>query len=283
MKRLPRLLITGLALTVLSVGTAASIVGDTTAASTKNCGVSTPIPDRDDLRRDDRGTCVTVAQGLLATAGTFNATITQYYGPITEAAVRKAQRNAGIPETGVIDQRTWYMLADKSRATRQSTATNYETRNCDNTNYRTICVIKGNNGSAGKLYALERGVVKETFDIRTSDSRNPVGDKWNQTSEGRLKVTDKVKGADNTFHLFYDDYDNSTDASNGKQSIRYSPVFAKCGYDGNLLPNGNCTNDFRGATNGGVDIGVRSEAEWLWNWSNFGTEIVILHSPDSTQ
>lgn len=274
MKRLPRLLFASLAVVSLSVSMAAGAVGSASAAPAKNCNVSTPIDERDDLRRKDYGTCVTVAQGLLKNHGAFNATFTKTFGPATERGVRQVQRKAGIPETGVINQATWDVLARGSQATPQS-----ETRNCDNIHYRTICVIKGNNGSAGKLYAIENGRVLKTFEIRTSDSRNPNSDPYKRTSEGRLKVISKPKT--NDYPLFYDDLNNNVDNSNGQQAIRYSPVFAKCGYDGNLRGN-TCVKDYRGAANGGVDLRSQSDAKWLQGWSNINTEIVILHDPNAT-
>jgi hypothetical protein len=279
MKLTPKLLAAGIVTLLFATSIAASTVASVSAAANQNCSVSTPIKDRPPLRYGDTGTCVTVAQGLLTNVHTFHGNYTTNFLSQTDAAVRQAQRNAHITANGIIGQDTWNMLAKSSPATQRATANNSKTRNCDNQHYRTICVIKGNNGSAGKLYAIQNGAVVMTFDIRTSDSRHPVGDKWHQTSEGRLKVTNKAAGFD--YPMYYDDYTDNVNASNGQQAIRYSPMFAKCGYDGNLSGT-KCVTDYHGAVNGGVDLKSLSDAKQLYQWSNTGTEIVILHDPNAS-
>ena len=277
MNRLTKLFCAALTVLSLSVGIVAGTVASASAAATtKDCSVSTAISQRPTLRRGDTGTCVTVAQGLLTNVGTFHNTFTRNFGPITEAATRQAQQNAHLAVDGVIGQDTWNMLVKSSPATKKALG---PTRNCDNQHYRTICVIKGNNGSAGKLYAIQNGTVVKAIDIRTSDSRHPVGDKWHQTSEGRLKVITKVDAWD--YPMYYDDYTDDVNASDGNQAIRYSDAFAKCGYNGNFSGT-KCVIDYHGATNGGVDLRSLNDAKWLFQWSNTGTEIVILHDPNAS-
>ncbi len=62
------------------------------------------------LQPGSRGTEVTQLQSQLSTLGFYNAEITGYYGPLTEAAVREFQRSRGLPVTGVAGQATLVAL-----------------------------------------------------------------------------------------------------------------------------------------------------------------------------
>lgn len=75
-------------------------------------GISTP------LRRGDRGTKVEQLQYMLRVLSAYISTIPQItadgiFGPATENAVRAAQRDLGLPETGVVDFQTWNDIYDQ--------------------------------------------------------------------------------------------------------------------------------------------------------------------------
>jgi len=57
-----------------------------------------------------QGKEVEAIQRVLRDQGVFNAEVTGYYGPITEAAVRKVQRLNGLKVTGIADQATLKVL-----------------------------------------------------------------------------------------------------------------------------------------------------------------------------
>jgi peptidoglycan hydrolase-like protein with peptidoglycan-binding domain len=62
------------------------------------------------LQPGSRGTEVAQLQSQLSALGFYNAEITGYYGPLTEAAVREFQRSRGLPVTGVAGQSTLVAL-----------------------------------------------------------------------------------------------------------------------------------------------------------------------------
>lgn len=62
------------------------------------------------LQPGSRGTEVAQLQSQLSTLGFYNAEITGYYGPLTEAAVREFQRSRGLPVTGVVGSATLVAL-----------------------------------------------------------------------------------------------------------------------------------------------------------------------------
>ena len=57
-------------------------------------------------QRGSSGKEVTAVQKLLKEWGLFNEEITGYYGPVTEAAVKKYQKYNGLSATGVCDKTT---------------------------------------------------------------------------------------------------------------------------------------------------------------------------------
>jgi peptidoglycan hydrolase-like protein with peptidoglycan-binding domain len=62
------------------------------------------------LQPGSSGTEVAQLQSQLSALGFYNAEITGYYGPLTEAAVREFQRSRGLPVTGVAGSATLVAL-----------------------------------------------------------------------------------------------------------------------------------------------------------------------------
>ncbi|HET8581077.1 MAG TPA: peptidoglycan-binding protein [Candidatus Paceibacterota bacterium] len=57
------------------------------------------------------GSDVTELQGYLKTLGYFSyPATTDYYGPVTAAAVRAFQADHGLPQTGIVDPQTWVFI-----------------------------------------------------------------------------------------------------------------------------------------------------------------------------
>jgi peptidoglycan hydrolase-like protein with peptidoglycan-binding domain len=57
---------------------------------------------------------------VLKTGFGYAGAIDGVLGPVTETAVRQFQINAGLPATGVVDERTWMAPAGAAGATLES-------------------------------------------------------------------------------------------------------------------------------------------------------------------
>ncbi len=72
------------------------------------------------LKKGDKGSDVTSLQKTLQDAGYFNGPITGYYGPVTEAAVKKFQEAKGIKSDGVAGADTQGKLGTSASAPKSS-------------------------------------------------------------------------------------------------------------------------------------------------------------------
>ena len=66
------------------------------------------------------GPVVAMMQGVLKTGFGYAGAIDGVFGPIAETVVRQYQTNAGLPATGVVDERTWMAPAGAAGATLES-------------------------------------------------------------------------------------------------------------------------------------------------------------------
>ena len=66
------------------------------------------------------GPAVAMMQGVLKTGFGYAGAIDGVFGPITETVVRQYQTNAGLPATGVVDERTRMAPAGAAGATLES-------------------------------------------------------------------------------------------------------------------------------------------------------------------
>lgn len=232
------------------------------SAATYNSSEATCRSSRPTLRTGDKGTCVQVAQQLLTAKGVFNRTATtpSTFGPATTASTIAFQHQSGLVQDGVIGPKTWAALlggtSTPSTAARPASASGLPA-SCRKAG-KTICIVKAS-GSHAKLYAVQtsagRSEIVRSMNVRTGDAR---GSNYVTTtggfSVGRRYVdyTSKAYDAPMPHSLFF----------NGGQAIHYSPDFAARGYDG-------------GASHGCVNIGSRSDAKWLYEWSPLHTRVVV--------
>ena len=72
------------------------------------------------LQAGSLGPVVAMMQGVLKTGFGYAGTIDGVFGPVTETVVRQYQTNAGLPATGVVDERTWMAPAGAAGATLES-------------------------------------------------------------------------------------------------------------------------------------------------------------------
>jgi peptidoglycan hydrolase-like protein with peptidoglycan-binding domain len=83
------------------------IVADKTwRALFKGAPVDMPI-----LKKDSKGELVKNVQERLAIAEYFNGNIDGEFGRRTEAAVKRLQKDTGLPQDGVVGDRTWFELS----------------------------------------------------------------------------------------------------------------------------------------------------------------------------
>jgi peptidoglycan hydrolase-like protein with peptidoglycan-binding domain len=79
-------------------------------------GIS-PFPNRQlQLKPGDRSTTIFMLQSLLSTLAMHYINIPRisvdgYFGPDTEVAVKVMQKVVGLPETGIVDDKTWDCMA----------------------------------------------------------------------------------------------------------------------------------------------------------------------------
>ncbi|HAX88289.1 MAG TPA: peptidoglycan-binding protein [Cyanobacteria bacterium UBA11370] len=66
------------------------------------------------LRKGERGSDVTALQKTLQENGYFNGPVTGYYGPLTEAAVKKFQQSKGLNADGIVGSKTKTVLQSGS-------------------------------------------------------------------------------------------------------------------------------------------------------------------------
>ncbi|MBG0792540.1 peptidoglycan-binding protein [Methylocystis sp. H62] len=72
------------------------------------------------LQAGSLGPVVAMLQGVLKTGFGYAGAIDGVFGPTTENVVRQYQTNAGLPVTGVMDERSWMAPAGAAGATLES-------------------------------------------------------------------------------------------------------------------------------------------------------------------
>lgn len=63
------------------------------------------------LQRGSQGEAVKTLQRALSDSNAYYGAIDGIFGPITEAAVRTFQKNAGLVVDGIVGNKTWYALS----------------------------------------------------------------------------------------------------------------------------------------------------------------------------
>jgi peptidoglycan hydrolase-like protein with peptidoglycan-binding domain len=72
------------------------------------------------LQAGSLGPVVAMMQGVLKTGFGYAGAIDGVFGPVTETVVGQYQTNAGLPATGVVEERTWMAPAGAAGATLES-------------------------------------------------------------------------------------------------------------------------------------------------------------------
>ena len=192
---------------------------------------------------------VKALQRRLVKAGVLSPQyVTSYFGPITEAAVKRFQRRVDYPATGRVDRRTWDKLVAKTGTIKITTSSRIDKR-CK-TAGRVLCVDK----SRRTLYYVKAGHVVTSMDAR-------FGCAGMRTREGTFRINWKSRHHVSTIYhtpmpyaMFF----------SGGQAVHYSPDFAARGYNG--------------CSHGCVNIRNRARIAWLFDQMRVGDRVVVYGS-----
>lgn len=176
-----------------------------------------------------------------------------WYGPVSKAAMIRFQKAVGLPATGIVTQRDFYVLWQKSDAKRRADAANkprvpagLDARCMTG---RVLCVNK----TTRKTHWMINGKIIATYDSR-------FGRKGMATREGTFRIYWKNKnhvssiyGSAMPFSMFF----------SGGQAFHYSSDFARVGYNG--------------ASHGCINLRSWSGAQYLFNNVKVGDKVVVFH------
>jgi len=148
-------------------------------------GVSVDLKGYPKLTKGKRGPAVEAAQCLLRSNGFSKAPITGTYDAKTVAAVEKAQKKAGLKQTGKLDRRTWTALV--SRGTDQVVKVG-------STGNRVRALQRALTAALGKRVVIDGAVSKKTAKAVTKYQRRAglpasgvvTDEVWNLLQAGRI-------------------------------------------------------------------------------------------------
>lgn len=128
-----------------------------TSSTTTTTKTTTTISSKDMINPGDRGSIVSTIQTRLKSLGYYTySKITEFYGPITEAAVRQFQAANGLAVDGIIGPKTLAKLnsstaISKSKATTTTAKTTTTTKT---TTTKTVTVLGASSSSNAKIEAM---------------------------------------------------------------------------------------------------------------------------------
>jgi hypothetical protein len=206
------------------------------------------------LERGDSGTAVRELQARLHKAQVYTASVTGFFGPVTQRAVRAFQKNYGFDQTGAVDRATWSKLVKVSGViTRSEMFPAPPTAGALDAQCkvgRVICIDK----TARRVRWVVDGTVQFALDAR-------FGSEFTPTREGRFRI--EWKDRDHVSTLYHTSMPFAMFFSGG-QAVHYSPDFAARGYDG--------------ASHGCVNTRSWALTERLFNETRIGDSVVVYRS-----
>jgi lipoprotein-anchoring transpeptidase ErfK/SrfK len=196
-------------------------VAEPTSTPTPKKATSKPKP-KPILERGDSGTAVRELQARLHKARVYTASVTGFFGPVTQRAVGAFQKKYDLEETGAVDRVTWSKLVKVTGVITRSQMfpvpplAGVLDAQCKVG--RVICIDK----TARRVRWVIDGTVQFALDAR-------FGSEFTPTREGRFQIEWKDRKHVSTlyhtsmpFAMFF----------SGGQAVHYSPDFAARGYDG---------------------------------------------------
>lgn len=200
---------------------------------------------------ESRGKFALQAQKLLKKHGYYAGEINGKFEESSVNAVLNYQRAQGLPDTGIVDSKTWDRLLMNPQIPISTALPDgikkYEI---------VLCASKGQR----KLFFIEKGIVKKRADARFGGfSRNH--DKQPQfytTKIGTYKVEEKIR---DFFSRSWKTSMPYTLMVYEGVCIHYSNDFHTCGYDG--------------ASHGCINLRSLSDARWFYENTPTGTTVII--------
>jgi peptidoglycan hydrolase-like protein with peptidoglycan-binding domain len=196
-------------------------VAEPTSTPTPKKTTTKPKP-KPILERGDSGTAVRELQARLHKARVYTASVTGFFGPVTQRAVGAFQTKYDFEETGAVDRATWSKLVKVTGVITRSEMfpapplAGVLDAQCKVG--RVICIDK----TARRVRWVIDGTVQFALDAR-------FGSEFTPTREGRFQIEWKDRKHVSTlyhtsmpFAMFF----------SGGQAVHYSPDFAARGYDG---------------------------------------------------
>jgi hypothetical protein len=236
--------------------TSANVVKPTasqTSTPTPTKATTKPKP-KPMLERGDSGTAVRELQARLHKARVYTASVTGFFGPVTQRAVRAFQKNYDFEQTGAVDRATWSKLVKVSGAITHSEmfpappVAGVLDAQCKVG--RVICIDK----TARRVQWVVDGTVQFALDAR-------FGSEFTPTREGRFRI--EWKDREHVSTLYHTSMPFAMFFSRG-QAVHYSPDFAARGY--------------AGASHGCVNTRNWSLTERLFEETRIGDSVVVYRS-----
>lgn len=251
MSRLLHTLVGTLAVTALSVGTATAVApAASSAAAASASSASSAVV----FEQGDRGRGVRIVQARLRQLGWYDGDVSGSFDDQTRTAVRKFQKQQGLPVDGVVDRPTLRTLEGLTHRPTHAEMTNQPPppddldRRC--LTGRVMCVDK----TTSSLRWVVDGRVKVTLAARFGGPSTP-------TREGAFKVYRKSR--DHVSSIYHTPMPYAMFFSGG-QAVHYSPDFAAHGYSG--------------ASHGCVNIRAKRAIARLFNIVRIGTPVIVYRS-----
>jgi peptidoglycan hydrolase-like protein with peptidoglycan-binding domain len=206
------------------------------------------------LERGDSGTAVRELQARLHKARVYTASVTGFFGPVTQRAVRAIQEMYDFEQTGAVDRATWSKLVKVTGVITRSEmfpappARGVLDAQCKVG--RVICIDK----TARRVRWVVDGTVQFALDAR-------FGSEFTPTREGRFQL--EWKDREHVSTLYHTSMPFAMFFSGG-QAVHYSPDFAARGYDG--------------ASHGCVNTRNWALTERLFDETRIGDSVVVYRS-----
>ena len=235
--------------------TADPVEPSTGRTSTPTPTKTTPKPKpKPILKRGDSGTTVRELQARLYKARVYSASVTGFFGPVTQRAVRAFQGMYDFEQTGAVDRATWSKLVKVTGAVTRSEmfppAPVAGALDAQCKVGRVICIDK----TTRRVRWLIDGTVQFALDAR-------FGSEFTPTREGGFHI--EWKDREHISTLYHTSMPFAMFFSGG-QAVHYSPDFAARGYNG--------------ASHGCVNTRNWDLTERLFDETRIGDTVVVYRS-----
>ena len=202
----------------------------------------------------DRGSGVRIVQARLRQIGWYDGDVSGVFDEKTKKAVRKFEKQQGLPVDGIVDRQTLRTLEGLTTTPTRAELTNQPPppENVDKRclTGRVLCIDK----TTSSLRWVVNGKVRTTLAARFGGPSTP-------TREGAFKVFRKSR--DHVSSIYHTPMPFAMFFSGG-QAVHYSPDFAANGYNG--------------SSHGCVNIRAKKAITRLFDIVRIGTPVIVYRS-----